>query len=121
MIKIMVRGIIKIDIGQIVETEEYHMVVEYSKDRITETDQGTIRIIEVILEEGICDQIRIIEIKTIEVDIEEIIEAIIMKEVETGLGRDSIQIIPEGMIGLVVGLDLVQELVPTEIELDVKM
>ena len=41
-------------------------------DRITETDPSIIRIIEVILEEeiieGICDQIRIIE-----VDIEEII------------------------------------------------
>ena len=38
MIKTMVRGIIKIDTGQIVETEEYHLVVEYSMERITETD-----------------------------------------------------------------------------------
>ena len=49
----MVRGISKIDIGQIVETEEYHSVVEYSMDRIIETDQGIIRFIEVILEEKI--------------------------------------------------------------------
>ena len=40
----MVRGIIKIDISQIVGTEEYCSVVEYSMDRITETDKGIIRI-----------------------------------------------------------------------------
>ena len=109
MVKIMVRGIFKIDIGQIVETEEYCSVVEYSMDKITEIDQGTIRIIEVILEEeiseGICNQIRIIEVKIIEADIEENIEMVIMKEVEVGLGRHSVQIIPEGMIEVVVGLD----------------
>ena len=81
-------------------------MVEYSMERITETDQGIIRIIEVISEEeiseGISDQIRIIEIKTIEVDIEEIIEMITRKEVE--VGRDSIHIIPEGMIEVVIGL-----------------
>ena len=75
-------------------------------DRITETDQGIIRTIEVIVEEeileGICDQIRIIE-----VDTEKIIEMIIMKEVEVGLGIDTIQIIPEGMIEAIVGLDQV--------------
>ena len=38
MIKIMVRGIIKIDTGQIVETEEYCSMAEYSIDRITEID-----------------------------------------------------------------------------------
>ena len=40
-------------------------------DRITETDQDIIRTVEVILEEEICDQIRIIEVKVVEVDIEE--------------------------------------------------
>ena len=118
MFKIMVRDIIKIDIVQIVEIEEYHSVVEYSMERITETDEGIIRIIEVILEEesseGICDQIRIIEIKIIEVDIEEIIKKIIMKEVKVGLGIDNIQIIPKGMIEVIVGLDQVQELLAIE-------
>ena len=65
-------------------------------DRIIETDHGIIRIIEVILKEeiseGICDQIRIIEVKIIMVDTEEIIEMIIMKDVEVDLGRDSILI-----------------------------
>ena len=52
-------------------------------------------------------------------DTEEIIEMIIMKEVEVGLGIDSFPITPEGMIEAVVGLDQVQEqLVLTEIELD---
>ena len=58
------------------------------------------------------------DVKIIEVDTEEIIEIIITKEVEVGLGRDNIQIIPEGMMEVVVALDLVQELVPIEIELD---
>ena len=41
--------IIKIDIGS--NYGEYHSVVEYNMDRIIRTDQGIIRIIEVILEE----------------------------------------------------------------------
>ena len=63
------RRIIKIDIGQIVEIRGYCLVVEYNMDRITGTDQGIIRTIEVILEEGIseeiCNQIKIIEVKII--------------------------------------------------------
>ena len=38
-IKIMVRGIIKIDIGQILEIGEYHSVVEYNMDK----NRGTAR------------------------------------------------------------------------------
>ena len=86
-------------------------------NRITETDQGIIRIIEVILEEEILEGI-FSEIRIIEMDTEEIIEMIIMKEVEVGLGIDSIPIILEGVIEIIVGLDQVQELVPIEIELD---
>ena len=134
MIETMVREIINIDIGQIVEIREYCSVVEYSMDRITETDQGIIQIIEVISEdgilEGICNQIRIIEVKIIEVDTEETIEMIIMKEVKVGPGIDSILIIPEGMIqtivwpciyitiGMMNNKLTVQELVPLEVELD---
>ena len=123
MMKIMVKGITKIDIGQILEIEKYHSVVEYSMDRLTETDQGIIKTIEVILGEeileGICNQIGMIEVKIIEVDTEEIIEMIIMKEVEVGLWTGSIPIILEGMIEVIVGLDQVQKLVPIEIELNV--
>ena len=108
----MIREIIKTDVVQIVEIGEYCSVVGYNVDRITETEQGIIRNIEVILEEEIleeiCNQIRIIEVTIIEVDTEGIIEMIIMKEVGVGLGIDNIQIIPEGMIVVVVGLDLVQ-------------
>ena len=75
-----------------------------------------------ILEEKIlgesCDHIRIIEVKIIEVDIEETIEMIIMKEVGVGLGIDNIPII-EGTKEATVGLDQVQEPVVIEIELDV--
>ena len=118
----MVREFIKIDIGQIVEKGEYHSVVEYNMDRITETDQGIIRTIGVNLEVEILEEFfvhfRIIEVKIIEVDTEEIIEIIIMKEIEVGLGIDSILIIIKGMIEAKVGLDQVQKPVPTEIELD---
>ena len=108
--------IIKTDIGQIVEIAEYHSVIEYKMDRITET---TIEVLseEQILEE-MCDQIRIIEVKIIEVDREEIIEMIITKEEEVGLGIENIQIIPEGMIEIMVDPDQVRKLVPIEIKLD---
>ena len=83
MIAAMVREIIKIDIGKIVEIGEYPKVAEYNMVRMTETDQGIISAIQVTLEEeileGISNKIRIIEVKIIEVDIEEIIEMIIMK------------------------------------------
>ena len=72
-----------------------------------------------ILEE-IQDQIKIIEHRTIEVDIEEIIEMIIMKEVGVSLEKDNFQIISKGMAEVaVVGIDQVEELVPIEMELDV--
>ena len=112
MIAAMVREIIKIDIGQIVETGEYHSVVEYKMDRIIVTDQGIIRTIEVILEEETLDkisfQIKITEVKIIEADTEEIIEMIIMEGVEVGLGIDIILIIA-GTIEAAVGIDQVQE------------
>ena len=51
----MIREIIKIDIDQIVEKGEYHSVVGNNMDKITETDQGIIRTVEVILEEVILE------------------------------------------------------------------
>ena len=68
--------------------------------------------------EGICDQIRILEVKIIEVDIEGILEMIIMKEVKVGLGIGNIKIIPEGMKEVMVGLDQDQEQALIEIGLD---
>ena len=47
---IMIREIIKIDIDQIAE-KEFHLVVEYSANITIGTDQGTNRIIEMILRE----------------------------------------------------------------------
>ena len=104
------------------EIGEHCSVLEYNMDRITETDQGIIRTIEVIFEkeilEGICGQIRMIEVKIIEVDTEKIIGMIIMKEVGLGLGIDGTLIILEGMIEVIVCLDQVQEQVAKEIEVD---
>ena len=42
--EIMIREIINIDIGLIVEIGEYHSVVEYNRDKIIGIDQGIIRI-----------------------------------------------------------------------------
>ena len=54
----MVKEIIKIDIDQMVEIgEEFHLVVEYNTDKITEIDQGMIRTIEMSLEEKILEGI----------------------------------------------------------------
>ena len=122
MIETVVSKIIKIDIGQIVEIGEYLSVPEYNKDRIIETDQDIIRTTEVALEEDILeyisDQIIIIEVKIIQVDIEEIIEMIIMKEVEVGPRIDNIPIISGRMIEVTVGVDQIQELAQIEIEVD---
>ena len=68
--------------------------------------------------EEISNQIRVAEVKIIQVDIEEIIEMIIMKKAEVGLGIDNILVI-ELTTDATVGLDQVQESVPIEIELDV--
>ena len=103
----MIREIIKIDTGQIVEIRDYCSGVEYNMDRIIETDQGIFRTIEVTLEKEI-----------LEVDTEGVTEVIIMKEAGVYLGIDGTQMIPEQMIEVVVGLYPVQEPVPREIELD---
>ena len=66
-------------------------------------------ILEEEILEGICNQIRIKEVKIIEVGIEEIIEMNITKEEEVGLGIDNIQIISEGVIEVIVSLDHIQE------------
>ena len=90
MIKIIViREVIKIDIDQIMEIGEYCSVVEYNTDRIIVTDRGIIRAIEVILEEKILEricnpQIRIIDIRILELGTEGIKETLIMKEVGVG-------------------------------------
>ena len=72
------------------------------------------------LGEEILGKQKIMEVSIIEVDIEAIIEMTILEEVEVGLGKDSIQVILEGMTKAVVAdQDQVQDLVLTEIELDV--
>ena len=49
-------------------------------------------------------------------DTEGIMEFIILAEIKVGLGTDNIQIISEGMIEKVVGLDQAKELVLIETE-----
>ena len=96
MIKIIIiRGIIKIDIGQMAEIEEYHTEVEVSMDKITDVDHVMSIIIEMTLGETILEMYKITEVKIIEVDIEGTIEMTIVEEAEVGLGTDNIQIISE--------------------------
>ena len=57
MIKTIIKEIIKIDIDQIVEVGEYHLVVEYNMDRIIEIAPGIIRTIEMTLEKEIIEGI----------------------------------------------------------------
>ena len=69
---------------------------------------------------GIWDQIRIIENKITEGDIEEILELITMREVGVGLEKDNFQTVLKGTIEVVVvDLDQFQEQVLIEIGLDV--
>ena len=91
----MIREITKIDIGQIVEIGEHHTEVDVSMDKIIEEDHIMSITMEMIIEEIISEIHKITEIKILEVDTEDIIETIIMKEVAVGLGIDNIQIIPE--------------------------
>ena len=116
---IMIREMIKIDIGQIVEIEEHQTEVEVSMDRIIEEDHIILITIEMILKEIISEICKIIEVRILEVDTERIIEMIISEEIGVDLGTDNIQVILEGMIEEIVGLDQVQEPVLIEIELDV--
>ena len=71
------------------------------------------------LGEEILGKHKFIKVSIIGVDIEAITEMIILEEVEVGPGKESIQVILEGMIKVVVvSQDQVQEPVLTEIELD---
>ena len=93
MIKvIMMRVMIRIGIGQIVETEWHHLMVEVSMDSIIGEDYITLIIIEmtIIIEETILEKHKTIEVRILEVILEGVIEIVI------------------------VGLDQVQELVLIE-------
>ena len=76
---ITTREMIKLCIDQVVEIEEFHLVVEFSVDKITEVDQGMNKAIGMTLDEETLDQmrehikIRILGDRIIEVDTEEII------------------------------------------------
>ena len=68
-------------------------------DRIIGEDDVILIIIEmtIIIEETILDKCKITEVKSLGVDMEGIIETRTLEEVEVGLGKDSIQVILEGM------------------------
>ena len=116
----MIRVIIRIDADQIVEKGECHFRVELSMDRIIKEGHSMLIIIEMTLGEEILEECKITEVKILEVDIEVTIEVKTLKEVEVDLEKDNIQVILEGMIEtVVIDQDQVQELVLTEIGLNV--
>ena len=73
-------------------------------------------IIDMTLGETILEICKVIEVKILEIDIEEIIEMTILEEVEVGLEKDNTQVILIEVTEVVVGQDQVQELVLTETE-----
>ena len=102
----MVRVIIKIDVDKVVEIEELCLEVEVSTDRIIEKGHNMLTSIEMILEETILEECKIIEVRIFEVDIEIIIQMTTLEEVEVGLGKNAIKVILEGMTeSVTVGLD----------------
>ena len=84
------------------EIEGHHSEVEVSTDRIIGEDHNMSILIEMTLGETILGKCKIIEVKILKVDIEVIIEMTTLEEIEVGLGKDSIQVILEGMIEAVV-------------------
>ena len=94
--KIMIKEIIKIDIGQIAEIEEHQTEVDVSMDKIIEVDHVILIIIERTIDRR--DNFRDMQSykgKKFEVDTEGIIEMIILVVVKVGLETDYIQIISE--------------------------
>ena len=71
-------------------------------DRIMEEGHNMLIIIEMTLGEESLGKHKIMVVSIIEVDIEAIVEMTILEEIEVGLGKDSIQVILEGMIKAVV-------------------
>ena len=90
---IIFRVIIRIDIDQIVEIGELHSEVEVSMDRIIEEGHNMLTPIEMILGETDLEECKIKEVRTLEMEIEVIIEMTTLEEVEVSLGKDNIQVI----------------------------
>ena len=114
---IIIREIIKISVGQIAEIEEHQTEIEVNVDKIIEEDCVVLIIIEMIIEEIISEICKIIEVKILDVNTKGVVETIIFKEVEVGLGKDNIQVILEGVTEIIVSLDQVQKPLLIEIGL----
>ena len=82
---------IKVGIDKTVMIGECHIEVEVSMDKITEEVCDMIKIIEVILGKEILEECKIIEVRTLEMDIEVALGTIILEEVEVGLEKNSTQ------------------------------
>ena len=97
---------------------ECHIEVELSIDKTIEEGCSMMKIIEVTLGEEILEECKIIEVRILEVDIEETLGMTTLIEVEVGLEKDNTWVTLGQVREAVVDLDQVQDWVPTEIESD---
>ena len=103
-------GIIMIKVNININTYyigECHLEVELSTEKIIEKGHNMITIVEVTLGKEILEECKIIEVKISELDIQVPIEMKIMEQIEVVLEKDSIQVILEEMIKVVVDQDQV--------------
>ena len=102
------------------EIEGLHSEVEVIMDRSIGEYHNISIIIEMTIGETILERHKIIEVKTLDVDIEIIIiEMTTLEEVEVGLRKNNNQVILAEIIEVIAGQDQVQEPVLIETELDV--
>ena len=99
----------------------HHSEVEVGTERIIGEDHDMSIITEMTLGEKMLEKCKIIEVKTLGLDMEIIIiiEMAVLEEIEVGVRKDNIQVILAEMIEVIVGQDQVQEPLLTETELDV--
>ena len=94
----MINAIIRVDTDQIV-------VIGKCRAQYGQNYRGSLQYVDNYrkdLREETLGKCKIMEVSIKEVDIEAIIETTILEEVKVGLGKESIQIILEGMIEAVV-------------------
>ena len=89
----MIKVIIRIDTNHIVEIGECHLEVELSVHKIIGEGHNILIIVEMTLGEVILEEGKIIEVKTLEVNIEVTIEMKTLEEVKVNLEKDNIQVI----------------------------
>ena len=111
----MIKINIKIDTDQTVGIGKCHIEVELGMDKTIEEGHSMIKITEVTLGEKILEKCKIIQVRTLEVDVEVTLEMTTLEEVEVSLEKDSILVTLDEMSKAVAGPDQVHKQVLIEI------